>query len=101
MHNRPLARRWPVVSAQKQLQVKVLRSDRAERRRATPRDPLQVRKATHVTAPCGNNLSWRRDSNQMASDEPGAVHNPRPPTVAKNVLGGAVGHLALPAPQRL
>ena len=46
MHNRPLARRWPVVSAQKQLQVKVLRSDRAERRRATPRDPLQVRKAT-------------------------------------------------------
>ena len=29
MHNRPLARRWPVVSAQKQLQVKVLRSDRA------------------------------------------------------------------------
>ena len=56
MHNRPLARRWPVVSAQKQLQVKVLRSDRAERRRATPRDPLQVRKATHVTTPCGNNL---------------------------------------------
>ena len=46
MHNPPLARRWPVVSAQKQLQVKVLRSDRAERRRATPRDPLQVRKAT-------------------------------------------------------
>ena len=24
--------------------------------------------------PCWNNLPWRRDSNQMASDEPGAVH---------------------------
>ena len=47
MHNRPLARRWPVVKCQQsQLQVEVLRSDRAERRRATPRDPLQVRKAS-------------------------------------------------------
>jgi hypothetical protein len=27
-----------------------------------------------ATTPCWNNLPWRRDSNQMASDEPGAVH---------------------------
>ena len=60
MHNRPLARRWPVVSAQKQLQVKVLRSDRAERRRATPRDPLQVRKA-HGVAP--RRAARRKDRN--------------------------------------
>jgi putative transposase len=37
---------------------------------ATSRRP----KPRNVTTPCGNNLSWRRDSNQMASDEPGAVH---------------------------
>ena len=36
---------------------------------ATSRRP----KARNATTPCWNNLPWRRDSNQMASDEPGAV----------------------------
>ena len=40
---------------------------------ATSRRP----KPRNLTTPCWNNLSWRRDSNPLASDEPGAVH-PRP-----------------------
>ncbi len=35
-------------------------------------------KPRNVTTPCWNNLPWRRDSNQMASDEPGAVQTPTP-----------------------
>jgi hypothetical protein len=31
-------------------------------------------KPRNAITPCWNNLPWRRDSNQMASDEPGAVH---------------------------
>src|SRR5215813_4564411 len=40
-------------------------------RSATSRRP----KPRNATTPCWNNLPWRRDSNQMASDQPGAVHN--------------------------
>jgi hypothetical protein len=31
----------------------------------------------NAITPCWNTLPWRRDSNQMASDEPGAVHRPQ------------------------
>jgi transposase InsO family protein len=32
-------------------------------------------KPRNATTPCWTNLPWRRDSNQMASDEPGAVQS--------------------------
>src|SRR5262245_6538753 len=38
-------------------------------RSATSRRP----KPRNATTPCWNNLPWQRDSNQMASDQPGAV----------------------------
>ena len=34
--------------------------------------PSPFKHRGNVTTPCRNNLLWRRDSNQMASDEPGA-----------------------------
>ena len=32
------------------------------------------RKPRNATTPCWNNQPWRRDSNEMASDKPGALH---------------------------
>src|SRR4051812_43077711 len=68
---------------------------------ATSRRP----KPRNAITPCWNTLPWRRDSNQMASDEPGAVHlgrivlARRPSDVLNNLLSwflrcsGLLSHL--------
>jgi len=44
------------------------------RRLLEPLGNIPPGKPRNATTPCWNNQPWRRDSNEMASDKPGALH---------------------------
>ena len=41
-------------------------------------EPIGNIPPAEATTPCWNNQPWRRDSNEMASDKPGALHGVHP-----------------------